>query len=198
MAVLSNLVIAIAGALPAEPANIKKWVEANGGRWSAQVNERVTHLVTSKDAWKKVTDQVYRATELGIQIVSYDWFEDSLQRKRKLSEKKYTWDTIDKDRKRKRELKKLGASADGKRFIDGCNEIRRLTGSGTSKKLPSARKPKPSKSFFFAPTIDTPYVSAKEALMRRRAEREAGLLRRLQKLESLQRRQHLLAKGRFH
>jgi hypothetical protein len=174
MGILSKLVVAATGTLPADTASIKKWVEANGGKWSARVDKRVTHLVASKEAWKKVTDPVLQASELGIHIVSYDWLEDSLQGKRKLAEKKYTWDSIKKDRKRTRELKKLGAMVDSKKFVEGCEKIKELTGSGTSKKLPPARKPKASKSFFFTPNISTPFVSAKDDLIRRRAEREAA------------------------
>jgi hypothetical protein len=173
MGVLSKLVIAVTGTLPADTAAIKKWVEANGGKWSARVDKRVTHLIASKEVWKKVTDSVQQASDLRIHIVSYDWLEDSLQGKRKLSEKKYTWEAIREDRKRKRQLKKFGTVADSKKFIEGCEKIKELTGSGTSKKVPSARKPKPSKGFFFTPTISTPFVSAKDDLMRRRAEREA-------------------------
>jgi hypothetical protein len=174
MGVLSKLVIAVTGTLPADTAAIKKWVEANGGKWSARVDKRVTHLIASKEAWKKVTDPVQQASDLRIHIVSYDWLEDSLQGKRKLSEKKYTWEAIREDRKRKRQLKKFGTVADGKKFVEGCEKIKELTGSGTSRKVPSARKPKPSKGFFFTPTISTPFVSAKDDLMRRRAEREAA------------------------
>jgi hypothetical protein len=173
MGVLSKLVIAVTGTLPADTAAIKKWVEANGGKWSARVNERVTHLIASKDAWKRATEPVVQAYELKIHVVSYDWLEDSLQGKRKLAEKKYTWDTIKQDRKKQRELKKLGVLADSKKFMAGCEKVKELTGSGTLK-LPRARKPKPSKGFFFTPTISTPFVSAKEDLMRRRAEREAA------------------------
>jgi hypothetical protein len=174
MGILSKLVIAATGTLPAETASIRKWVEANGGKWSARVDERVTHLIASKEAWKKATDPVKQASDLDIHIVSYDWFEDSLQGKRKLAEKKYTWHAIKKDRKRKKELKKLGAMVDSKKFIEGCEKIKELTGSGTSKKLPLALKPKSSKGFFFTPTVNTPFVAAKDDLMRRRAEREAA------------------------
>ncbi|KAH7092097.1 hypothetical protein FB567DRAFT_576561 [Paraphoma chrysanthemicola] len=156
MGILSRLVIATTGALPAESNNIKKWVEANGGKWAPKVVENVTHLIASKEAWTRVTDPVMKAAELNIHIVSYDWLEDSLQGKRKLAEKKYTWEVIKKDKKRKRQLKKLGKLADG-----------------TSVKLPRERKPKKSKSFFFAEQINTPFVSAKDDLLRRRAEREA-------------------------
>jgi len=173
MGILSGVVIAIAGALPAEPAQIKKWVDNNGGKWSPRVEQRVTHLITSKPAYKAVTDPVMKAAELNIHIVSYDWLEDSLQGKRKLPEKRYTHEAMKKQGKMRKELKKYGAAADSKRFIEGCERIKELTGSGTSKKLPTPRKPKPSKSHFFGYTINSKFVSAKDALIQRRAEREA-------------------------
>jgi hypothetical protein len=91
-----------------------------------------------------------------------------------LAERKYTWEAIKKDKKKKRQLKKLGAIADSKKFIEGCQKIKELTGSGMSTKLPSERKSKPSKSFFFTETINSQFVSAKDALMQRRAAREAA------------------------
>ncbi|KAF2023744.1 hypothetical protein EK21DRAFT_80161 [Setomelanomma holmii] len=173
MGVLSKCVVAVTGTLPAGPINIKKWVDAHGGKWAARVNRNVTHLIASRDAWKKVTDPVMKAAELNIYIVSYDWLEDSLQIKRRLSEKKYTWESIKSDKKRKRQLKKLGTMADGKKFLEGCQKIRELTGSGMSVKLPQEPKPKKSRSFFFADQINTPYMSAKDDLIGRRAERKA-------------------------
>tara|TARA_R110002003_G_scaffold138_6_gene12693 strand:- start:142 stop:1872 length:1731 start_codon:yes stop_codon:yes gene_type:complete len=173
MGVLSTLVIAIAGNLPAEPNNIKKWVEANGGKWATRVDANVTHLIASKEAWNKVTNPIMKAAELNIHIVSYDWLEDSLQGRRKLAEKKYKWEMIKKDKKRKRQLKKLGVRADGKKFIEGCKETRELTGSGTSVKLPPERKPKKSTSFFFGEQLNTPFVTSKDDLLRRREAREA-------------------------
>ncbi|KAH4049278.1 hypothetical protein HBI70_107810 [Parastagonospora nodorum] len=173
MGVLSGVVIAIAGALPAEPAQIKKWVDNNGGKWSPRVEQRVTHLIASRPAWKAVTDPVMKAAELNIHIVSFDWLEDSLQGKRKLPEKRYTYEAMKKQAKTSKELKKYGAAADSKKFVEGCEKIKELTGSGTSKKLRTPRKPKPSKSHFFAETINSKFVSAKDALMQRRAEREA-------------------------
>lgn len=173
MGKLSGLVIAATGAL--ETNQIKRWVEANGGRWSPRVDMSITHLIASRDAWKTVTDPVMKAAELNKHIVSFDWLEDSLSAKKRLAETKYTWEAITEDKKRRRALKKLGVVADGKKFLDGCRKIKELTGSGTSKKLPPApRKPKPSKSFFYAQDINTPFVPAKEALMQRRAEREAA------------------------
>ncbi|KAF1939682.1 hypothetical protein EJ02DRAFT_298176, partial [Clathrospora elynae] len=180
MGILDKLIIAIAGSQLHDTPHIRRWIEANGGKYSANVKKGVTHLIASKDAYrnaasKKATDPVQQATDMGIWIVSYDWFEDSLHAKRKLSAKKYTWEVIRKEKRKKKELKRMGPIIDGKKFRDGCEQARELTGSGTSKK---ARKPKPSKSFFFSTSTlsisSTPYVSAAEDLRRRKAEREVA------------------------
>ncbi|CAO2651926.1 Nn.00g002090.m01.CDS01 [Neocucurbitaria sp. VM-36] len=177
MGVLSKFTIAVAGNLPHDPAQIKKWVLANGGNWSTRVSKDVTHLITSKDAWKVAIEPVQQASDMGIWIVSYDWFEDSLQSKRKLSEKKYTMEQLGKERKKRKQLKRLGAMVDGKKFHEGCEMARVLTGSGTSKTVLVKRKPKKSTSVFFSASIvpDTPFVSSTEDLRRRRVEREAAL-----------------------
>jgi hypothetical protein len=179
MPVLDKLVIATIGTLPHELKDIRKWIDKNGGKYSANVKRGVTHLIASKEAWKTAAPSIQQATGMGIPVVSYDWFDDSLQSKRKLSSKKYTWEVIQKERNKKKQLKRLGAMADGKKFRTGCERIRELTGSGTSVKAAVVRKPKKSKSFFFAtpaPVIsDIPFVSATEDLKRRRAEREAAL-----------------------
>jgi hypothetical protein len=180
MGVLDKLTIAVVGTHPHDAKQIKSWIERNGGKYSAKINKSVTHLIASEEAYKQPAEAVQQATDLGILIVSYDWFDDSLQAKRKLSAKKYTWKVLRKEKRKKKQLKRLGTLADGSKFRKGCEKIRELTGSGTSKKSPVvARKPRKSKSFFFAastPAVpDTPFVSAKEDLLRRRAERGIAL-----------------------
>ncbi|KAJ4376217.1 hypothetical protein N0V83_001500 [Neocucurbitaria cava] len=181
MGTLSKLTIAIAGTLPKEPSQIKKWVEANGGKWSPTITKKVTHLIASKEAWKNAgknaTGVVHQASDMGIWIVSYDWFEDSLQSKRKFSEKKYTFEQLKKEGHKRKQLKRLGAVVDGKKFVDGCEMARELTGSGTSNPAVVKRKPRKSKSVFFSASSsvpDTPFVSSSEDLRRRRADREAA------------------------
>jgi hypothetical protein len=61
-----------------------------------------------------------------------------------------------------------------KKFVEGCEEVRKAMGSGMSKSKPKP-KPKPkSKSFFFGDNTIMPFVSATEDLARRRAERKAA------------------------
>ena len=177
MGILDKLTIALVGTLPHDAKQMRSWIERNGGKYSAKITKSVTHLIASKEAYKQPADAVQQATDLGIHIVSYDWFDDSLQGRRKLSAKKYTWAVLTKERRQKKELKRLGTLADGSKFRKGCEKIKELTGSGTSKKS-AVVKPRKSKSFFFSTSTlvvpPTPFVSAKEDLLRRRAERESA------------------------
>ncbi|KAF1829619.1 hypothetical protein BDW02DRAFT_592480 [Decorospora gaudefroyi] len=177
MPALAKLVIATVGTLPHDLKDVRKWIDKNGGKYSANVKRGVTHLIASKEAWKKADNLVQQATNMGIPVVSYDWFDDSLQARRKLSTRKYSWEVIKKESKKKKELKRLGAVVDGKKFRDGCGRIGELTGSGTSKQ--ATRKPRTIKSFFFSTstpaTPPTQFVSATEQLKARRVEREAAL-----------------------
>ena len=61
MVVLKDLIIAVTGTLEHDATQIKKWVEANGGRYSPNVRRGVTHLITGKDAWKQSSDAVQAA-----------------------------------------------------------------------------------------------------------------------------------------
>jgi len=180
MGVLDKLTIAVVGTHPHDAKQIKTWIERNGGKYSAKINKSVTHLIASKEAYKKPADAVQQATDLNIHVVSYDWFDDSLQSKKRLGTRKYTWEVLMKERRKKKELKRIGTLADGSKFRKGCENIEGLTGSGTLKtSRVVARKPRKSKSFFFATSAPAvapiPFVSAKEDLLRRRAERAAAL-----------------------
>ena len=133
MGILDKLTIALVGTLPHDAKQMRSWIERNGGKYSAKITKSVTHLIASKEAYKQPADAVQQATDLGIHVVSYDWFDDSLQGRRKLSAKKYTWTVLTKERRKKKELKRLGTLSDGSKFRKGCEKIKELTGSGTSK-----------------------------------------------------------------
>lgn len=113
MGILSHLTISATGTLAHDPTQLKKWTEANGGKWVPRVQKGVTHLIASKDAWKKRVDAVQQAIDVGACVVSYDWLEDSLQRKRKLAEKKYTWEHLRQEGRKRKELKRMGKILDG-------------------------------------------------------------------------------------
>lgn len=146
MSVLKALFITAAGDVGPGKGyeQLRKWVEANGGRWSPRVVKGVTHLICSKDAYKKKVEAglslcppfrtiatpnnveiVQQAMQLGALIVSYDWLEDSLQRRRKLAESKYTWEVLRRQRKNRKALKRLAPEADSK-FRAWCWEVNRL------------------------------------------------------------------------
>lgn len=52
------------------------------------------------------------AKKEGASIVTYDWLEDSLQRKRKLSETKYLLSAVAKERRKRKEIKQISKFAD--------------------------------------------------------------------------------------
>ncbi|KAJ4983776.1 hypothetical protein SVAN01_10754 [Stagonosporopsis vannaccii] len=174
MGTLKNLVVAVTGTFDHEHSQLKRWIEANGGRYSPSVRKGITHLITGKDAWKAASDAVQAAVAIGAFVVSYDWLEDSLHRGRKLAEKKYTWEYKWQERRTIRQMEKIGLLADTKKFNDGCEDAKRATSTGTLKSRTRVvvRKPKQSKSFFFGDVVNVAFVSAADDLKRKRDERE--------------------------
>ncbi|OJJ73608.1 hypothetical protein ASPBRDRAFT_205828 [Aspergillus brasiliensis CBS 101740] len=58
---------------------IPQWIRANGGQYSKDISKDLTHLITTKEAFKDNVEAVREAKRLRtIKIVSYDWLEDSL------------------------------------------------------------------------------------------------------------------------
>ena len=55
---------------------------------------------------------VQEALKLEASIVSYDWLEDSLQKRKKLAEAKYTWEAVKKKQRTDRAIKKMSKSYD--------------------------------------------------------------------------------------
>ncbi|KAF5851851.1 hypothetical protein GGP41_000593 [Bipolaris sorokiniana] len=131
MGILKNLIIATTGTHIYLPKQIQGWIERNGGRYSPTVHEGVTHLLASEVAYKSKqrTEAVHQALSLGIQILSYDWLDDSLNARKKLPVKSYVREVLSDKRRMAKKLKRLGAEADGKKFREGCEEIMKLTGS---------------------------------------------------------------------
>jgi hypothetical protein len=111
---LKNLIITSTGDLPHKPSQLQKWVEANGGRWVPKPTKGLTHLLCSKEHFRKSVEAVTKAQKLGAHIVTYDWLEDSLQRKRKLAERKYAWAGLEKERRKRKERKRVAAICDSK------------------------------------------------------------------------------------
>ncbi|EMD90603.1 hypothetical protein COCC4DRAFT_126898 [Bipolaris maydis ATCC 48331] len=131
MGILKNLIIATTGTHVYTSKQIQGWIERNDGHYSPTIHEGVTHLLASEEAYKSKqrTEAVRQALSLGIQILSYDWLDDSLHARKKLPVKSYERGALSKKRHLAKQLKRLGAEADGKKFREGCEEIRKLTGS---------------------------------------------------------------------
>ncbi|CAI6332723.1 unnamed protein product [Periconia digitata] len=76
------------------------------------------------------TTIVKQAKQLsGVWIVDYNWLEDSLQKRRKLAEKKYTWEVLRKQRRLAKTMKRVGTVSDTKKFRDGCAKALEDTGT---------------------------------------------------------------------
>jgi hypothetical protein len=72
------------------PNAIKRWVEHQGGKFSSKVEMGVTHLICSKDHYKREVQAVQKAKQLkGCRLVTYDWFDDCLLKKKRLHLKHY-------------------------------------------------------------------------------------------------------------
>ena len=122
---LTNCIIAITGDFGATRSitALKKWIEVNGGKVAKAVSSKTTHLICSKENWKRQvstgkmsptvktraltqdwSDNPYcpvRAAQKhkSIKIVSYDWLEDSLHHRTCRGPRKYLWSVIAKDEK---------------------------------------------------------------------------------------------------
>ncbi|MCJ1389867.1 hypothetical protein MMC18_002724 [Xylographa bjoerkii] len=78
-------IIALTGDFDKPYERIKKWIEIQGGEFTSKIDSNVTHLVSSKDHFKKSVAMVQQARKLKkCKIVSWDWLEDSLLAKRPL------------------------------------------------------------------------------------------------------------------
>ncbi|OCL09245.1 hypothetical protein AOQ84DRAFT_388320 [Glonium stellatum] len=143
--------------------DMKRWVENNGGTWATSVTARTTHLICSKEHWKKKAPLVKAAQrDPDIKIVTFDWLEDSLLKSTHKREKPYMWKTIEKARlKEKKEIRakeRKQAKHDVAKFGRGCKSAMSDLQSGTSK-----ARSKPTSTSWFSSSLD--------ALQRARAER---------------------------
>ncbi|RMJ26379.1 brct domain protein [Aspergillus sp. HF37] len=93
---------------------IHQWIRANGGSYSKDVSSEVTHLIVTKEAYKKNVGAVREAKRLRtVKIVTYDWLEDSLLSKsrRPKREKPYLLDTVLKGERKKGQQGRKGTQA---------------------------------------------------------------------------------------
>jgi hypothetical protein len=124
---LDNFVIALTGNFDAGD-KIRSWVQNNGGKWATSITKDTTHLICSKEHFKKdmALGKSFSRPTLGensadftkvaaakarpnIHIVTYDWLEDSLQARRPKREKPYLWSTIQRAKDKERRKRKAAA-----------------------------------------------------------------------------------------
>ncbi|KAI0127443.1 hypothetical protein BJ170DRAFT_595315 [Xylariales sp. AK1849] len=92
-AIFGGVVVATAGDLGNgyEEAKLSPWMKHHGGRFSADFDEFVTHLIATKEQYKKSGTRVREAKKRKtIEILTMDWLEFSMMQGKKLSTEKYS------------------------------------------------------------------------------------------------------------
>ncbi|KAK2871794.1 hypothetical protein FQN49_002818 [Arthroderma sp. PD_2] len=115
-----NVVISVTGEFGPKADKFKQWTEANGGKYSKEVDNGVTHLLATQEAFKKANSAVRAAKRIkGIKIVSSDWLEDSLLSKSRCPKREgpYLWARTAKNAKKKaaKERASKGSKSSGQK-----------------------------------------------------------------------------------
>jgi hypothetical protein len=141
--IFEGVVVSITGELEGQwtEANISRWLTQRRGRLVQAMDETVTHLVCTEDEFRKKgpkgksrfldprylpwllndnlsssSDLVRRAIKLGrkaCHIITKDWLEDSITRKRKLPERDYSLYAISQEERSKEKQEAGTAKAVG-------------------------------------------------------------------------------------
>ncbi|KAI2782863.1 hypothetical protein F4815DRAFT_408155 [Daldinia loculata] len=103
---LSKCDITIAGPLGDDWTyeNVARWTTYNGGIFCNIVDKDVTHVLATPEQYKARIPTIKLAIKYKAHIVTKDWFEDSLYKKRRLNEEEYSLKRIDQKAKAKKEL----------------------------------------------------------------------------------------------
>ncbi|KAI9799746.1 MAG: hypothetical protein M1833_003865 [Piccolia ochrophora] len=119
-------------------ANIERWIVNGGGRYSSTVTKDVTHVICTYEDFKAKSKRVKQALSFPtIQLLSFEWLEDTLNSKRVRKGKKYTIQNVAKayqrDKKNtsralKSEQEVLNAATC--RFQNGCEAAQAELASG--------------------------------------------------------------------
>ncbi|KAI9767742.1 MAG: hypothetical protein M1840_005423 [Geoglossum simile] len=100
---LSTFVIATSGNLgKVKQTDIQRWVEKAGGVSTPQIDKNTTHLVCSWEDYQAKVPKVKQALRnRKIHIVTYDWLEDALQKRRAGKERgRYLLANVEKQKRR--------------------------------------------------------------------------------------------------
>ncbi|MCJ1272321.1 hypothetical protein MMC21_000107 [Puttea exsequens] len=108
---------------------IRQWIHVNGGSFAHGIRNEVTHLVCSTKHFKTNIKMVRQARAFrSINIVSFDWLEDSLMKHTPLSARNYMLENIVKakflEKTRKRVKKKENIDQGMEQFEKGCTEFK--------------------------------------------------------------------------
>ncbi|KAK6080672.1 hypothetical protein SCUP515_03273 [Seiridium cupressi] len=87
-----DVVVAIAGDIGVHmtEANLGKWMKIRSGRFSANFDDSVTHLLATDDQYKKKVARVKKAMKGKIEILTPDWLEESMAQNKKLALNHYS------------------------------------------------------------------------------------------------------------
>ncbi|KAL1908881.1 hypothetical protein Sste5344_005238 [Sporothrix stenoceras] len=133
--ILRGITVAIAGSLGPgwSDADVARWMAYNGGKFVASLSSSnangVTHLLCSRDEYAKPKRQQCGALKVALQknvrIVTKDWLEDSLHRRRRRPKRPYLLKPILKEEQQSPEVLRQKALAlrergrrEGESFID--------------------------------------------------------------------------------
>lgn len=113
---LADLTICFSGNFSSADPEIKRWVQANGGVYSKQITDNTTHLVVTKSNWRARNPEVNAALQNPeIKIVTWDWFDDKLREKGRVTDSKYLWSRIDEDRLKQKQKQQKAAEREKNR-----------------------------------------------------------------------------------
>ncbi|KAF3919977.1 hypothetical protein AA313_de0209398 [Arthrobotrys entomopaga] len=90
MATLDGCVFALSGTFEGlTKKDVEILISNNGGAVKGSVTKAVTHLITTEEDFAKKTAKVNTAITNGLPILSVDWLQDSVKKKKKQAEGKY-------------------------------------------------------------------------------------------------------------
>ncbi|XXG96574.1 hypothetical protein Hte_002860 [Hypoxylon texense] len=85
--------------------DVSRWVTYHGGSFSNTVGEGVTHLLATPEQFKQKLPAVKKALKFkATHIVTKDWLEDTLEKRRRLKEREYSLREVLREENAKKQL----------------------------------------------------------------------------------------------
>ncbi|KAI8957110.1 hypothetical protein F5Y11DRAFT_352883 [Daldinia sp. FL1419] len=100
--------------------NVARWATHNGAYFSNTVDAETTHLLATREQYNAKGPKIQEAIKLNVHIVTTDWMEDSLRKKRRMNEKSYLLTSYERkaEAKRKREAKIQKGIHQAEKFVN--------------------------------------------------------------------------------